>query len=138
MIESNSILTTIYLNYFGPFSGDTRDSTLAQFLIPKFEQYKIKIIQNWALQSSYRNDLEVLNWNENGLPSDPTSVENGIIITKSSKFSYVIDPLSQANNFIKRQFNDLVVIDMQTRNIEAILERCIKNGEVLLFQNAGE
>lgn len=37
-----------------------------------------------------------------GLPSDPVSVENGIIIEKARRWPLMIDPQMQANNFVKK------------------------------------
>ena len=45
--------------------------------------------------------MVIQQWHLYGLPSDPLSVENGIILFNSSRWPLCIDPQGQANAWIK-------------------------------------
>ncbi len=67
------------------------------------------------------------------------SVENGVIVTRASRWPLMVDPQSQASKWIKMmEGSQLAVIDLQTKNYMSILEQAIVNGLPVLLQNIQE
>ena len=46
------------------------------------------------------DSYEIRSWNMNGLPRDEISTENGIVVTKASRWPLMIDPQEQVMIFV--------------------------------------
>jgi len=77
------------------------------------------------------------NWNNHGLSKDRFSIENGIIISQSYRYPFIIDPQSQAWKWIKNfeSDNGLKIIDYRSKNARQNLEVALQNGYPILIQS---
>ncbi|XP_037940546.1 dynein heavy chain 3, axonemal-like [Teleopsis dalmanni] len=84
--------------------------------------------------------MQIRAWSLAGLPADNFSVENGIIVTNSNRYSLMIDPQVQANKWIKNmeKKNDLKVIKQTDSNYMQVLELAITYGNPVLIENVGQ
>jgi dynein heavy chain len=82
----------------------------------------------------------VRDWNIQGPPSDSFSTENGVIVTKSSRWPLMVDPQGQAIKWIKNmeKKKNLKVIDLQQPDFLCTLENTVQSGSPVVLQNVGE
>ncbi|XP_037731551.1 dynein heavy chain 3, axonemal-like [Drosophila subpulchrella] len=96
--------------------------------------------ETFSLATTLGHPMTIRAWSLAGLPADNFSVENGIIVTNSSRYSLLIDPQVQANKWIKNmeKNNGLKVIKQSDANYMQVLELAITFGQPVLIENVGE
>ena len=50
--------------------------------------------------------FQIRNWQIAGLPKDPMSVDNGVIVVNGTRWPFMIDPQGQAADWIKNMEKD--------------------------------
>jgi dynein heavy chain len=77
-------------------------------------------------------------WNNNGLPPDRVSTENGAILTNSERYSLMIDPQLQGIVWIKRTYGDaLKVTRLSNKNMVKVVEFAVESGDKVFIENMG-
>ncbi|XP_050531221.1 dynein axonemal heavy chain 2 isoform X2 [Daktulosphaira vitifoliae] len=138
-LPGDCLISTAFISYMGPFVSKYRETlfnlwanTIKDMTIPHNPEYQVtEFLSNPAI---------IRTWNINGLPNDGFSIENGIIISRSSRWPLVIDPQCQAQKWIKNMEadNGLKVIDFGVQNYIQILEDALQNGYPTLLQISSE
>ncbi|CAL6054637.1 Dynein_heavy chain [Hexamita inflata] len=137
------LITAAFMNYAGGFTHDFREK-LIQNLVKEVVDRKIPA--SASLTSQFRpeklliQDVEILRWGSEGLPSDELSVQNGCLVTRTTKWPLVIDPQLQAVRWIKEKEkeNKLVVVSLNDSELMRQLEQAVMLGNPLLIENVGE
>lgn len=89
--------------------------------------------ENVNLRNVIGDEVKIVNWQKNGLPSDDFSTENAIIMDHSERWSLCIDPQMQANKWLKEQYKSpeddkqvkIVKPTMDSKAMSRRLEVCI-------------
>jgi len=81
--------------------------------------------------------IKIQNWTINGLPMDPFSIDNAIIMDRSQRWSLLIDPQGQAHKWIKtmEKSNDIIVVKLSNPNYMKSIEAGIEFGKPVLVEN---
>ncbi len=90
--------------------------------------------------SVLEDPVAVRQWRIDGLPADPLSTENGIIISKARRWPLMVDPEAQANKWIKTRHSKdgLQVIKLSDKDLLRTLENAIRFGKPVLLENVQE
>ena len=79
-------------------------------------------------------------WNMQGLPTDPLSTQNGILVTKSTRFPLLTDPQGQALSWIRSKevdnlpsWNGQQLVPLSDTKLNDKLEFCMSNGKSLII-----
>jgi dynein heavy chain len=133
------ILACAFLSYSGPFN----------------QTFRTRLISDWKTELSKRKiphteDLDIIGllvdnttvgeWNIQGLPTDELSTQNGIIVTKGTRFPLLIDPQTQAKVWIKNreEKNKLLVTTLGHKYFRQHVEDCVSQGRPLLIEDVEE
>uniref|UniRef100_A0A3Q3DQS3 Dynein heavy chain coiled coil stalk domain-containing protein n=1 Tax=Hippocampus comes TaxID=109280 RepID=A0A3Q3DQS3_HIPCM len=101
---------TGFLSYCGPFNQNFRDMLLDMWKSDLISN-NIPFTENLNLISTLVDAPTISEWNLQGLPGDDLSVQNGIIVTKASRYPLLVDPQTQGKTWItaKEKANSLQV-----------------------------
>ncbi|KYN03638.1 Dynein heavy chain 10, axonemal, partial [Cyphomyrmex costatus] len=138
-ITGNCLLGASFLAYSGPFSYEFRNEMYSDWKRSILEK-ELPLSTPFKLETQLSNDIEITNWNSEGLPSDELSVQNGILTLKASRFSLCIDPQQQALNWIKKreQKKNLKILSFTDTDFLKQVELAVKYGLPVLVQDADE
>nr|XP_026487863.1 dynein heavy chain 8, axonemal-like [Vanessa tameamea] len=133
------LLLTGFLSYTGPFNQEFR-ILLIQNWLHELLRRKIPVSINLSITDQLTDAATVGDWNLCGLPTDELSVQNGIIVTKASRFPLLIDPQTQGKNWIKNmeKFNDLIVTTLNHKYFRNHVEDCVSLGRPMLIEDVAE
>lgn len=140
VLTGNMLLAAAFVSYAGPFTSTFRAELITGWLkfmndksLPMSEDLSdpLKVLVDAA---------EVASWCGEGLPSDPTSIQNGTILRNSERWPLMMDPQLQGIVWIKEREskNNLVVLRMGAPNMVTAMERAMESGNSVLIENMGE
>ena len=130
LVPVNALVSAAYLTYLGQANETVREQQLKEWLSGlKTSEYNFRTFLS--------SESEMLTWKKEGLPADTLSMENAIMIMNSQRTSLVIDPATQASEWLKvslKKLNDNVeILNHQDSKFNTTLELSIRFGKVLII-----
>ncbi|XP_076295130.1 dynein heavy chain 2, axonemal kl-2 [Lasioglossum baleicum] len=138
-LPGDCLISTAFVSYLGPFVSNYREE-LIRIWMKEVAEKEIPVSPNLELKEFLVDPAVIREWQIQGLPSDDFSTENGIIVTRGTRWPLVIDPQCQAVKWIKNMEakNSLKVIDFGQPEYSKALEIALQIGKPVLLENIGE
>jgi dynein heavy chain len=130
-------LACAFVAYCGPFNQDFREYLINDRLTEDIRMRKIPLSANVDLTEFLADVGTIGDWNLAGLPTDPLSIQNGILVTRSSRFPLLIDPQGQAINWICNHEESRMPLFGTTTfsnpRVREQIEFCLAEGKALII-----
>ena len=131
-----------FVCYCGPFNQEFRDYLVQKKIMPDCQMRGVPISHDLDLISFMVDVGTIGDWNQQGLPADQLSIQNGILVTRSSRFPLMIDPQGQALNWIKTKEAANVPLwgltTLTDPKLKDKLESCMGEGQALIITGVEE
>lgn len=128
-------VSTAFMSYCGPFNSEFRNILMKEYFIQDLTSSGIPVGLNLELTSFLVEKTTVSEWNLQGLPKDDLSTQNGIMVTRASRFPLMIDPQGQALKWILVKEKENLHVTGMTGKFMEKFRPCLEYGWPLLIQN---
>lgn len=129
----HSLMTSAYVTYLPMLPEEARNKVQEDWI-------KLLGIQQYDLSRFMSTESEMLKWKGEGLPADRLSMQNAIIILNSVRTPLVIDPSSQACEWLKThlsaRLSSVETTTMHDPRFGNTLELAVRFGKTLIIQEA--
>ncbi|KAM4626866.1 dynein axonemal heavy chain 11-like [Discoglossus pictus] len=135
------LLTACFISYAGSFSKKYRHELVEQSWMPYLRSQKFPIPMTEGLDpiSMLTDDATIAKWNNEGLPSDTMSIQNGTIFTNCERWPLMIDPQLQGIKWIKSRYGSILkVINLGQKGYVDVIEHAVVTGDPVLIENLEE
>ncbi|KAK2185461.1 hypothetical protein NP493_233g02018 [Ridgeia piscesae] len=134
------LIAAAFLSYIGPFLSNYRENLVVKKWLVEVRRLEVPCSPNFDFCQFMVKPTQVREWNIRGLPSDTFSTENGVLVTRGTRWPLMVDPQGQAIKWIKNMEHSrgLKVIDLQQSDYMRTLESSIQFGLPVLLQNVHE
>eukprot|EP00928_Gymnodinium_smaydae_P031101 TRINITY_DN22944_c0_g4_i1.p1 TRINITY_DN22944_c0_g4~~TRINITY_DN22944_c0_g4_i1.p1 ORF type:complete len:1938 (-),score=445.97 TRINITY_DN22944_c0_g4_i1:215-5482(-) len=130
-----------FVTYVGPFNTEFRDRLYAAFLADT-QKRQVPAHAKTDVVPFLVDQGTMGEWALEGLPSDELSIQNAIMVTRSSRFPLMVDPQGQANRWIKKredariqQNPQMCITTLTAKALKDQIEFTMGEGLCLLIEN---
>uniref|UniRef100_A0A383W453 AAA+ ATPase domain-containing protein n=1 Tax=Tetradesmus obliquus TaxID=3088 RepID=A0A383W453_TETOB len=139
-LTGDCAVASAFVSYLGPFNKEFRELLMSRDFYQDCITLNIPVTQNIEVAKFLVDDSEVGEWVLQGLPTDELSVQNGIMVTRASRYPVLVDPQGQGRLWImnREEANQLKVTQLNDKMFRNHLEDCLTFGKPLLVENIEE
>ena len=132
-------ISSLFLSYLGQFNRVYRDQLLSEILTT-CQQLSLPFSSDLDISSFLVEDTETGQWAAQGLPTDPLSIQNGVLVSRASRWPLLVDPQGQGRAWLARResASGLRITQQTDPRFRNALEQCLVSGTPLLIENIEE
>ena len=139
-LVGNVSMACAFISYCGPFNAEFRTLLVNESFIADMKRKQIPCTPNLDLTKFLVDDATIGEWNLQGLPKDDLSIQNGIMVTSSSRFPLLIDPQGQGGFWIRNKYAEFINPRQSFATLtnpkfkEFFLKPCMEDGKTLIIE----
>jgi len=139
-LTGDCALAASFVSYLGPFNKEFRELLLTRDFTGDLVRHGIPVTQNLQVSQFLVEESERGEWTLQGLPTDELSVQNGILVTRATRYPVLVDPQGQGLSWLKRreEANSLRVTGLADKHFRNVLEDCMSMGKSMVMENIEE
>merc|ERR1711871_1147517 len=126
-----------FVSYCGAFNQIKRAEMINGKFRKDCENREIPVSPSIEVTSFLVDVGTVGDWNLQGLPTDELSIQNGILVTRSSRYPLLVDPQAQAIGWIRNKEKDRMPAWGETAinnsKLKDQLEFCMSEGKAMII-----
>lgn len=125
-----------FISYMGPFNRNFREN-LMHHILATCDHLQIQVSSNFHPALFLADETEIGQWAVEGLPSDPLSIQNGILVTRAPRSPLLLDPQGQGRQWIIRREGSrgLKTTSLDDAHFRMTVEEAVTQGLPLLIEN---
>eukprot|EP00397_Hematodinium_sp_SG-2012_P000031 GEMP01000031.1.p1 GENE.GEMP01000031.1~~GEMP01000031.1.p1 ORF type:complete len:4639 (+),score=1050.01 GEMP01000031.1:391-14307(+) len=135
-------LASAFVTYCGPFNSEFRDKLTVDYFTGDIQKRNVPSSPQLNLVDFLVDQATVGEWAMEGLPNDDLSVQNGIMVTRSSRYPLMIDPQGQALRWVLSKEKERVAMNpsfcvstLTNPRLKDQVEFTMGEGLVLIIEN---
>jgi len=135
-LPGDCLVAAAFLSYAGPFPSEYRVGLVNDSWLAQVRNLSIPSSADFDFCNFLSNPEDVRDWNIQGLPQDAFSTENGVLVTRGTRWPLMIDPQEQANKWVKKMEKDngIKLVTLKQSDFLRTLENAISFGAPVLMQ----
>lgn len=139
-LTGDCAVASAFVSYLGPFNRAFRELLVSRDFYGACARLGIPATAGARVAKFLVDDAEVGEWMLQGLPTDELSVQNGIMVTRASRYPVLVDPQGQGRAWIRsrEEANQLKVAQLGDKTFRGALEECLSLGKPLLIEDVEE
>eukprot|EP00043_Microstomoeca_roanoka_P013217 m.129292 g.129292 ORF g.129292 m.129292 type:complete len:4796 (-) comp15694_c0_seq1:72-14459(-) len=133
------LIMCAFMSYSGPFNNEFRTLVLTNWR-KELDRRGIPFTKALNLIENLVDNATIGEWGLQGLPNDELSLQNGIIVTKATRYPLLIDPQGQGKAWIKNREakNEMISTSLEHKYFRTHLEDALSQGRPLLIEDVAE
>ena len=139
-LPGDVLLASAFVSYAGPFNLQFRNELVEGKWVPDLKERGLPMTEGVQPLDILTKETIKAQWNNEGLPTDPLSIQNGAIMTNASRWPLMIDPQLQGLKWIlnRESPNGLKIVQLSQNKYLDVVAQCIEAGTPLLIENVRE
>ena len=135
-------IASMFLSYCGAFNQTFRETLVHSSIVNDLREKKLPQTSNFSVRNFLVDDGITGDWAMQGLPSDSLSIDNGILVTRASRYPLLIDPQGQGLTWVSQREKDRIpnfgILMMDNSRLRDHIEYAMAEGKALIIQGIEE